>query len=147
MLDTVPLGSLTLASTPASIPSPTLSPPVDISSTATTPEQASQPLPPPTVSPLTLPPRATSSTLGPGDIEHASTEELVARCVEFTERMRKRVAPWVAQRLDMACGPMPEDSAQLSYWMALVSCRDLPKPHDERGSALIHGTPKLGFTC
>jgi hypothetical protein len=122
MLDTVPLGSLSLASAPASASPPTLSSPLDIDSTATTPEQAPQP----------LPPRATSSPLGSGDIEHASTEELVARCLEFSERMRKRVTPWVAQRMDMAYGPMPEDSAQLSYWMALVSSRDLPKPHDER---------------
>lgn len=54
-------------------------------------------------------------------IEDASTEELVARCLDFVQKMRRRLAPWVAQRMDAAYGPMPnDDAARLSFWMALV---------------------------
>jgi hypothetical protein len=121
MLDIVPLSSLSLGSAPTPTPSLTPPPTDDASSTASTPEQTWQPLPPSTLADSSS--HTTSSPLGLGDIERASTEELVARCLAFVDRMRKRVAPWVAQRMDAAYGPMPEDSAQLSYWMALVCYR------------------------
>lgn len=142
-LDTVPLGSLSLGSAPTPLlPTPPPPPPPredSASSTASTPEHKPQPLPGANSSPPT-----TSSPLGLGDIERASTEELVAQCLAFVKRMRKRVAPWVAQRMDAAYGPMPEDSAQLSYWMALVCYKNIARAV----VLLIHGCyySKLGLT-
>lgn len=67
-------------------------------------------------------PRLTSAEAVHRVIEDASTEELVARCLDFVQKMRRRLAPWVAQRMDAAYGPMPNnDPGQLSFWMALVS--------------------------
>ncbi len=57
----------------------------------------------------------------PQTISMPSNEELVAVCHAFIERMRKRVAPWVIHRMNETYGPVPDDPAKLSFWMALVS--------------------------
>ena len=56
----------------------------------------------------------------PQTISMPSNEELVAICHAFIERMRKRVAPWVIHRMNETYGPVPDDPAKLSFWMALV---------------------------
>lgn len=137
MLDAVPLGSLS--------PPTGLTPPLDNDEaiSISTPTLAS-PSPPSNLpksnAPSPSPPLALSSA---SDIEHASSDELVAVCLTFVEKMRKRVAPWVLARMDAAYGPMPSDPAILSYWMALVGT-DSVYWNDSRYSCTNEGHFYLG---
>ncbi|KAF8307245.1 hypothetical protein DL93DRAFT_2064968, partial [Clavulina sp. PMI_390] len=72
-------------------------------------------------------------------IDSATTDELVERCLMFVRRMRTRLAPWVAHRMDAAYGPMPEDSGRLSFWMALV----LPIDDYDKAKLLTLQSPHL----
>ncbi|KAF8339058.1 PUA-like domain-containing protein [Cantharellus anzutake] len=68
-----------------------------------------------------------------------SSEELVAVCHAFIERMKKRVAPWVIQRMNETYGPVPDDPAKLSFWMALV----LPVDDYDKVKLLPLRSPRL----
>lgn len=115
-LETMRLNSPLPSRFPSPLHAPSSSLAADSTSTASTP---TQPIPP---SQSTGPPRTgTPVELTNQFIEEASTEELAARCLEFVHRIRGRLAPWVALRMDAAYGKMPTDSTQLSFWMALVS--------------------------
>jgi len=58
--------------------------------------------------------------LGYGYPSEMSTDELVATCLAFLERLRRGSSPIVIQRLNNI-GPVPEDKAVLSFWIAQVS--------------------------
>ena len=70
-------------------------------------------------------PSGSASSLNPqlpmiGTMPLPTNEELMAICHTFIDKMRRRVASWVLERMDQMYGPVPNDPAGLSYWMALV---------------------------
>ncbi|CAE6455517.1 unnamed protein product [Rhizoctonia solani] len=50
-----------------------------------------------------------------------SNQELVNICRRFLDQLRNGTAPWVVQRLNNTYGPMPNDVASFSFWVALAS--------------------------
>lgn len=80
-----------------------------------------------------------------------TTAELMATCHEFIEHLRSGSAPWLLQRLNTAYGPMPDDPATFSYWMALVmpideyeKARLLPiRSHRLRLKLIVHWVEQL----
>jgi len=52
--------------------------------------------------------------------EELSTEQLMGRCHEFLDVLRTGAAPWLRQKLNDTLGPMPDNPAEFSYYMAAV---------------------------
>jgi hypothetical protein len=48
-------------------------------------------------------------------------QQLTDACRAFLVQIQRGAAPWVVQRLNYICGPMPTDPTHFSYWMAMVS--------------------------
>ncbi|KAI0045288.1 hypothetical protein FA95DRAFT_1583388 [Auriscalpium vulgare] len=68
-----------------------------------------------------------------------ATQRLMGVCHDFLEQVREGAAPWVVQRLNRECGPMPSDPANFSFWMAMV----LPIDSIEKARLLPIKTPLL----
>ena len=61
-------------------------------------------------------------------LESMSTQQLLARGIEFIARMQARSAPWLHQRILDAYGRPPMDAALFPYWFASV----LPIAEEEK---------------
>lgn len=69
-----------------------------------------------------------------------STDDLVATCHAFIQRLRRGSSQVVIQRLNNV-GPIPEDKALLSFWIAQVRLYDIicpPAPLTTPCTALTH---------
>ncbi|CAE6523111.1 unnamed protein product [Rhizoctonia solani] len=68
-----------------------------------------------------------------------SNQELVDVCRRFLDQLRNGTAPWVVQRLNNTYGPMPNDVASFSFWVALV----LPIDEQEKAKLLPIRSPRM----
>ncbi|KAL5636942.1 hypothetical protein ACGC1H_000798 [Rhizoctonia solani] len=68
-----------------------------------------------------------------------SNQELVDICRRFLDQLRNGTAPWVVQRLNNTYGPMPNDVASFSFWVALV----LPIDEQEKAKLLPIRSPRM----
>lgn len=67
-------------------------------------------------------------------------QELVDVCRAFLDQIQQGAAPWVVQRLNRlnhVHGPMPNDPAYFSYWMAMVSNFSSCRCSDARAHAPV----------
>jgi hypothetical protein len=67
---------------------------------------------------------STSSDAEPVRSCAQEVQELVDVCRAFLNQIQRGAAPWVVHRLNRLTqihGPMPDDPASVSYWMAMVS--------------------------
>ncbi|KIM29535.1 hypothetical protein M408DRAFT_67860 [Serendipita vermifera MAFF 305830] len=87
----------------------------------------------------TVPPRVAVTTLPGYDYpSEMSTDELVATCHAFIQRLRRGSSQIVIQRLNNV-GPVPEDKALLSFWIAQL----LPIDEAEKSKLLPIRSPRL----
>ncbi|KAH7343816.1 PUA-like domain-containing protein [Rhizoctonia solani] len=68
-----------------------------------------------------------------------SNQELVDVCRRFLDQLRNGTAPWVVQRLNNTYGPMPNDVASFSFWVALV----LPIDEQEKAKLIPIRSPRM----
>ncbi|CAE6507355.1 unnamed protein product [Rhizoctonia solani] len=68
-----------------------------------------------------------------------SNQELVDICRRFLDQLRNGTAPWVVQRLNNTYGPMPNDVASFSFWVALV----LPIDEQEKAKLIPIRSPRM----
>lgn len=74
-------------------------------------------------------------------IPELSTSQLVAKCHEFIAVMRSGAAPWLRQKLNDTLGPVPEDEADLSFYMAALL------PIYEHEKARLLPVNSMSFMC
>jgi len=105
-------------------------------------------------------------TSGPTSFDRASetpstdtivpdNKALMDICRGFVDTLQRGMAPWVIQRLNTACGPMPTDASSFSFWMAMVGAKAfhvrailipsqvLPIDDTERAKLLPIKSPRL----
>lgn len=57
---------------------------------------------------------------GPEIQQELSTAELMAKCHDFLNMLRTGAAPWLRQKLNDTLGPLPEDPAEFSFYVAAI---------------------------
>lgn len=69
---------------------------------------------------LTNPNVVNVATITTAPAPELTTAQLVQRCHDFLKIMRTSAAPWLRQRLNDSLGPVPENAADLSFYMAAL---------------------------